>query len=131
MANLPTKILCDTNFLLIPLRFGVDVFVEAEEALNDLTRFYVSSRVIDEIKILRKDAKPSFEKQLLFALKMAEQCTLIKDTSETQVDDSLIQLAKRENMVLGTTDSELRKKARIEGVKVIYLRQKRYLNLDG
>ena len=131
MANLPTKILCDTNFLLIPLRFGVDVFVEAEEALNDLSEFYVSSRVVDEIKLLRKDAKPSFDKELLFALKMIEQCNVIEDTSETLVDDSLIELARKNNLVIGTTDSELRKKARMEGVKVIYLRQRRYLVLDG
>ena len=131
MAKLPTKILCDTNFLLIPLRFGVDVFAETEEALNDLTKLYVSSRVIDEIKLLKTDAKPNFEKELLFALKMIEQCEVIEDTSETLVDDSLIELARKNNMVIGTTDSELRKNARIEGVKVIYLRQKRYLVLDG
>ena len=131
MAKLPTKILCDTNFLLVPLRFGVDVFTEADEALNDLTEFYVSRRVLDEINLLRKKAKPSLEKEPLFALKMAEQCELIEDKSETQVDDSLIHLAKRHNMVIGTTDSELRKKARKEGVKIIYLRQKRYLVLDG
>ena len=131
MAKLPTKILCDTNFLLIPLRFGVDVFSETEEALNDLTKLYVSSRVIEEINLLRTDAKPSFEKELLFALKMIEQCVEIQDDSVTQVDASLIQLAKKNGMVLGTTDSELRKNAREEGVKVIYLRQKRYLVLDG
>lgn len=131
MADLPTKILCDTNFLLIPLRFGVDVFNEADETLNDLTEFFVSSRVLDEINLLREGAKPSFEKELLFALKMAELCVLICDESVTQVDDSLVQLAKNNKMVLGTTDSELRKKAREEGVRVIYLRQRRYLVLDG
>ena len=131
MADLPTKILCDTNFLLIPLRFGVDVFTEADEVLNDLTEFYVSSRVLDEINLLRKNARPSLDKELLFALKMTEQCVLIEDESEIEVDDSLIQLAKKDDMVLGTTDSELRKRARGEGVKVIYLRQRRYLVLDG
>ena len=131
MADLPTKILCDTNFLLIPLRFGVDVFSEADEVLNDLTEFYVSNRVLDEINLLRKNAKPSLDKELLFALKMAKQCLVVQDESELQVDDSLVQLAKKENMVLGTTDSELRKKARMDGVKVIFLRQRRYLVLDG
>ena len=131
MADLPTKILCDTNFLLIPLRFGVDVFTVADEALNDITSFYVSSRVIDEINLLKRDAKPSFEKELLFALKMVEQCEIIEDASETEVDDSLIQLAKQNDLVIGTSDSELRKKARHEGVRVLYLRQRRYLVLDG
>lgn len=130
MDKLPTKILCDTNFLLIPLRFGVDIFSESDNALNDICSFYVSSRVMNEIKLLRKDAKPSFDKELLFALKMAEKCTIVEDSSELLVDDSLIQLAKEKKMALGTTDSELRKKARAEGVKVVYLRQRRYLLLD-
>ena len=131
MADLPTKILCDTNFLLIPIRFGVDVFSVADEALNDIASFYVSSRVIDEINLLKRDAKPGFEKELLFALKMAEQCEIIDDASEAPVDDSLIQLAKENSLVIGTSDSGLRKKARNEGVKVLYLRQRRYLVLDG
>lgn len=131
MAELPTKILCDTNFLLIPLRFGVDVFAETDDVLNDISEFYVSSRVVDEIKLLRQDAKPSFDKELLFALKMTEKCAVIEDDSDLVVDDSLIELAKRHGMVIGTTDSELRKRARGEGVKVIYLRQRRYLVLDG
>ncbi|HHL41500.1 MAG TPA: hypothetical protein ENJ36_02435 [Candidatus Bathyarchaeota archaeon] len=131
MAKLPSKILCDTNFLLIPLRFGVDVFNETDDAINDITEFYVSTRVIDEIKLLKKTAKPSFEKELLFALKMAELCTVIEDNSTGLVDDSLIDLAIEHDLIIGTSDSELRQKARAYGVKVVYLRQRRYLVLDG
>lgn len=131
MAELPTKILCDTNFLLIPIRFGVDVFNVTDNALNDITEFYVSSRVLDEINLLRRDAKPSLDKELLFALKMAKQCKVIDDHSMLLVDESLIKIAKELNMIIGTTDSDLRKRARDNGVKVVYLRQKRYLVLDG
>lgn len=131
MAELPSKILCDTNFLLVPLRFGVDIFYEVPEAVNDIVEFYVSSRVLDEISLLRKDAKPSFDKELLFAQKMAEKCKVLEDHSDNPVDDSLIQLAKKSGLIIGTTDSELRKKARELGVKVVFLRQRRYLVLDG
>ena len=131
MAKLPSKILCDTNFLLIPLRFGVDVFNETDDAINDITEFYVSTRVIDEIKLLKKTAKPSFEKELLFALKMAELCTVIEDNSTGLVDESLIDLAIEHDFIIGTSDSELRQNARAYGVKVVYLRQRRYLVLDG
>ena len=131
MADLPSKILCDTNFLLIPLRFGVDVFTETDNALNDITEFYVSSRVLDEIKLLKQSAKPSFEKELLFALKMAEQCVVVQDDSTALVDESLINLAEKHGFIIGTTDSELRQFARMRGVKVVYLRQRRYLVLDG
>jgi rRNA-processing protein FCF1 len=116
---------------LIPLRFGVDVFSVTDDALNDITEFYVSSRVLDEIKLLKEKAKPSLAKELLFALKMAELCKIIPDDSTGYVDDSLIGLAEKHDMIIGTSDSELRQRARERGVKVVYLRQRRYLVLDG
>jgi rRNA-processing protein FCF1 len=131
VTNLPTKVLCDTNFLLIPIRFGIDIFSNSNDALNDMAKFFVSSRVLDEIKTLMKTAKPSFQKELQFALKIADMCELIEDNTEILVDESLIKLALKTNMILGTTDSELRKKARERCVKVLFLRQKRYLVLDG
>ncbi|MFW6109512.1 MAG: nucleotide-binding protein, partial [archaeon] len=69
--------------------------------------------------------------ELSFALQMAEKCHIIEDDSSLLVDDSLIELAKKHDMIIGTIDKELRKKARSEGVPVIYLRQGRRLLLDG
>ncbi len=128
---MPTKILVDTNFLLIPVRFKVDIFTVSSDAVNDLTEFYISSRVLDEIQRLKEKAKPSFFKELRLAETFAGLCTLIVDPSDDDVDDSLVRLALLEGMVLGTTDSELRRKARTASVKVLFLRQKSYLVLDG
>ena len=128
---MPTRILVDTNFLLIPIRFKVDIFTDSADAVNDLTEFYVSSRVLDEIRLLKEKSKPNFVKELRIAETFSGECTLIDDPSDGEVDDSLVSLALREGMVLGTTDSELRQKARTAGVKVIYLRQRSYLVLDG
>ena len=43
------------------------------------------------------------------------------------VDDALLRISK----VIGTNDRELRKKARIKGIIIIYLRQRKYLAIDG
>jgi rRNA-processing protein FCF1 len=128
---MPTKLLVDTNFLLVPVRFKLDIFEESENAVNDLVNFYVSSRVLDEIRILKDRSKGSFVRQLRLAEKLAENCTIIEDNSLTMVDQSLIDLAISEGMILGTTDAELRQKARNAGIKVVYLRQKSHLVLDG
>ena len=128
---MPTKLLVDTNFLLIPVRFKVDIFIESQNAVNDVIEFYVSSRVMDEIQILKERSKGAFVRELKLAERLAENCTVIKDDSRTRVDQSLINLATREGMMIGTADSELRQNARKAGVKVVYLRQKRYLVLDG
>jgi rRNA-processing protein FCF1 len=129
--KLPTKVLCDTNFLLIPIRFGVDILAETTEAVNDIVEFYVSSKVVEEIKLLISNAKPGLERELRFALNMANRFKIIEDDSSLSVDDSLIQLAEKNNMILGTVDKELRKKAKKSGVKVVFLRQGRRLLLDG
>ena len=128
---MPTRILVDTNFLLIPVRFKVDIFEASADAVNDITEFYVSSRVLDEIRHLKERAKPGFFRELKLAETFAGMCTFMVDPSVNDVDDSLVSLASREGMVLGTSDAELRQKARAAGLKVIYLRQKSYLVLDG
>lgn len=128
---MPTKLLVDTNFLLIPVRFKVDIFTESQNAVNDIVEFFVSSRVLDEIQILKDRSKGTFVRELKLAEKLSENCTVIHDNSSTRVDQSLINLAVSEDMMIGTADSELRQNARKAGVKVVYLRQKRYLVLDG
>jgi rRNA-processing protein FCF1 len=47
------------------------------------------------------------------------------------VDDSLLRLASTGGYVVATTDAELRRRLRRAGVKVLILRQKRYLQLVG
>ncbi len=131
MNKMPVKLLVDTNFLLIPFRFKVDIFDASQEAVNDLVEFYVSTRVLSEIKILKEHSKPPFVKQLELAEQLAGDCIIIEDRSVTQVDQSLIDLALRGGMILGTSDAELRQNARKEGIKVLYLRQKSHLVLDG
>ncbi|HSO25353.1 MAG TPA: twitching motility protein PilT, partial [Methanobacteriaceae archaeon] len=46
---------------------------------------------------------------------------------EEKVDDALIRISK----VLCTNDRELREKARKKGITVVYLRQRKYLAIDG
>ena len=130
---MPPKILFDTNFLMIPLRFGVDVFEEAERALNHLPEYYVTRSVLREIKILKQGASPSFAKELGFAEKLAERCNVLDVEAEDEetVDESILRIAVEKNLIVGTTDAELKRRLREAGVKVLVLRQKRYLELVG
>ena len=91
---MPPKILFDTNFLMIPLRFGVDVFEEAERVLNQLPEYYVTRSVLREIELLKQDASPSFAKELRFAEKIAERCSVldVEVEDEETVDESILLL---------------------------------------
>jgi len=130
---LPVTVLLDTNFLLVPIRFGVDVFAEAERVLNQLVDFAVTSNVLGEVERLRSEAQPGFRSELDFALKVASRCRVIDAESEEgeTVDNSIVRLAASQGYVVATTDAELRRRLREVGVKVLILRQKRYLQLMG
>jgi len=130
---LPPKILFDTNFLMIPLRFGVDVFEEAERTLNNLPEYYVTRSVLREIELLKQGASPSFAKELSFAEKIAERCSVldVEAREKETVDESILRTAVEKRLIVGTTDAELRRRLREAGVKVLILRQRRYLELIG
>ncbi|OGD46538.1 hypothetical protein A3K69_01915 [Candidatus Bathyarchaeota archaeon RBG_16_57_9] len=130
---MPATVIFDTNFLLVPIRFGVDVFAEAERVLNQLVDPAVTPGVLRELEQLRQGAAPGFERELDFALSLASRCRVIgHDLLEGEtVDDSLVRLASAGGYVVATTDSELKKKLRRSGVKVLILRQRRYLQLVG
>jgi len=50
---------------------------------------------------------------------------------QEDVDDQLLRLAERDGCVVATTDTELRKRLRNRGLPVIFLRQSRFLAIDG
>ena len=125
-------VLFDTNFLLIPSRFGVDIFTESERALNQNPVFIVTNSILEEIETLKNKAKPSLRRQLDLAQKIAERCKVIDDHREEgeEVDDSIIRVSSNNGYIVGTTDSELRKRLHEIGVKVLFLRQRNFLMLE-
>ncbi|MFP3951482.1 MAG: PIN domain-containing protein [Candidatus Bathyarchaeia archaeon] len=126
------KVLLDTNFLFIPLRFNVDIFGEFERIL-DYYRPVVTTPVLEELETLHETAKPSLKKKVKFALKLANECDIINvDLQEGEtVDHHLVRIAKKLNGIVATTDGELRSIARDEGIPVVYLRQRAYLEIEG
>jgi rRNA-processing protein FCF1 len=132
VGNTKPTVLFDTNFLLIPIRFGVDIFAESERVLNQKPVFAVIKSVVDEINVLKKEAKPSFYRELKFAEKLLEHCIVIQDERRAgeRVDDSIIRVSSVHGFLVGTTDTELRKRLHDKGVKVLFLRQKSFIMLE-
>jgi rRNA-processing protein FCF1 len=130
---LSRTIIFDTNFLLIPLRFGLDIFEESEKAVNQKLVFAVVPQIIEEIEKLKSNASPSFLKDLCFVDKVLERCVVLDELiyPNEKVDESLIRIASKNGFIVATTDSELRKKLRKNNVDIIFLRQKSYLEFIG
>lgn len=126
-------VILDSNFLFIPLQFGVDIFEELQRILGGLVRCVVPSPVIEELRALERDAGPKAKREADFALTMAERCEVAEGDAGSweTVDDAILQLALRKKCPVATNDAHLRRRLRAEGIPVIYLRQRAYLDIDG
>lgn len=126
------KVIIDTNFLLIPSRFNVDIFGQIKDKLGQNTKFCIMEGTLSELnKIIQKEsgADKNAAKLGLELLKAKGLKTLAHPLDQ-DVDSAILDLEATENTVVATQDMELRSKLRSKGVRVIYLRQKKYISID-
>lgn len=124
------EVVIDTNFFMVPFQFNVDIIDELEKALPSY-KLTTPIFVINELKGLKRNNKGKIRLNADLALKLANSSNIeIKDISlgnNETVDDALLRVSE----VLATNDIELKKRARKKGITVAYLRQKKYIAIDG
>ena len=124
------EVVIDTNFFMVPFQFNVDIITELENLLPSY-KLTTPSFVINELKGLKKNNKGKIRLNANLALKLANSSKVeIKDISLLEnetVDDALLRVSE----VLATNDIELKKRAKDKGITVAYLRQKKYIAVEG
>ena len=124
------EVVIDTNFFMVPFQFNVDIITELENLLPSY-KLTTPSFVINELKGLKNNSKGKIRLNANLALKLANSSKVeIKDISLLEnetVDDALLRVSE----VLATNDIELKKRAKDKGITVAYLRQKKYIAVEG
>ena len=124
------EVVIDTNFFMVPFQFNVDVISELEKILPSY-KLTTPSFVINELKGLKRNSKGKVRLNANLALKLANSSKVeIKDISLLEnetVDDALLRVSE----VLATNDIELKNRAKNKGITVAYLRQKKYIAVEG
>jgi len=120
------KILLDTNFLLIPAQFNVDIFTEIDRIMLTNYKIYILDKTIDELEKLTKDPKQKLRDRnaakLGLQLIKAKKINIIKTNEDLLVDDLIVKLQK--DYIIATQDMILKKRLK---TKTIVLRQKKHL----
>jgi rRNA-processing protein FCF1 len=120
------KVLLDTNALMVPGQFGVDVFEELERL--GYRRFLVPRPVLRELVALAGLADSRRDRTAArIGLALAEGCEMVGASGEA--DGVLVDLALEMRAAVFTNDKELKKKLSTRGVTVIHLRQRRRLEI--
>jgi rRNA-processing protein FCF1 len=129
---LPIKVILDSNFLMIPFQFNLDIFQEIEFLLQKKVDFIVPSAVKSELTgISSRGGEGASEASL--ALQIASRCRVVEvslDAGEA-VDDAIVKASQKLGAVVATTDIELKNRLKTLKVPVIYLRDKSKLEIDG
>ena len=124
------EIVIDTNFFMVPFQFNVDIITELENSLPSY-KLTTPSFVINELKGLKRNNKGKTRLNANLALKLANSSKVeIKDISLLEnetVDDALLRVSE----VLATNDIELKNRAKNKGITIVYLRQKKYIAVEG
>ncbi|MCD6558229.1 MAG: hypothetical protein J7K31_04365 [Candidatus Aenigmarchaeota archaeon] len=119
------NIILDTNMLVSAIKFGVDIFGQIEKFGKPV----LLDVCVDEIKKLAKEGNRNAN----LALQLIEKKHInIIDSNKkiganNSVDKIILNVAHRNRWAVATNDKELIKKLRGVGIKVIRLRQKKYL----
>jgi hypothetical protein len=129
-----TQVILDTNFLLIPGEKGIDIFSEIERILSEPYDLCVIDKTVDELdKIVEKSSKKNegFNAKLGIILLKQKNLKTLKSFSEEYADRAIVEYAKKnaEKVIVATQDKELKEQLKKIPVRVIQLRQEKYLVL--
>jgi len=111
-------IILDTNFLLIPYNYKIDIFSEIERICHFKYQLKIIDKTLDELKKLKGEK---------FTLNLIKQKNIkvIKTKTTNYVDNIL----KESKDIIATHDKLLIKQ--IKNKPLIILRQKKYLELKN
>ncbi|MDI3475353.1 MAG: uncharacterized protein PWQ79_662 [Thermococcaceae archaeon] len=124
----------DTNFLLVPGQFGVDIIGELHRILDVKFRVLVPNVVLDELNVIERKSRGRDLMAVRMAKKLAERFETVEigRFGERPIDDQIFDFAvKNERVIVCTNDKGLKKRLRESGVPVVYLRSKKILELEG
>ena len=141
MAGKKKIVLLDTNFLLIPAQFKVDIFAELGRICDFSYEVVVLEATVNELQDIMEDKTASAKDRRAAGLGLqlikAKNVRVIKVERKVfkTTDKAILEFAvagnrlEHRSVFVATQDKELKDNLRTRGVGVIILRQKQHLAL--
>ena len=120
-------IVLDTNFLMVPYQFKIDIFSEFDRICNFGYKLFIFDQSINELRKIIKVQSGKNKKAAQFALKLVKLKNINVIESEQKDVDLLMLNNLRDDTIVATQDKSLKKELIKKGISVITLRQKKYL----
>jgi uncharacterized protein len=137
------RVIVDTNMLLVPGQFKVDIFTELDRIMEEPYEIAILKGTLDELQKIAlskgQDGQAAKLGMMLvehqrkrdFAASSTSNCKGLKiiQGSNQYVDDAIVEIAEDE--FVATNDSGLKRRLLEKGVRVIYLKQSQHLAISA
>jgi rRNA-processing protein FCF1 len=121
----PRHVVLDTNFLLVPFQFKIDIMRELDYIIDVSHRYVVSSKTIKELKKIGESiGKDGMAARLALKLVDASRLKIDIIESDEYVDKWIEDYALANNAIVCTNDARLRKRLRDLDVKVVSMKSR-------
>jgi rRNA-processing protein FCF1 len=119
------EVIIDTNGLMIPGQFGIDIFMELKRLGFD--SYVVPRASVRELEKISTHGRGRDRTAAKIALSLKERCTIVE--KEGFADDVIMELAVSTEDAVLTNDIILKKRLCSKGVTIVQLREKTHLSL--
>ncbi len=120
-----SKVIIDTNGMMLPGQFGLDIFSELEGLGYDF--YIVASASVKELEKIAMAGRAKDRTAARIALSLLNRCTIID--RDGFADDIILEMAIEMNAAVLTNDIELKKRLCSKGVTNVYLRDRTRLSV--
>jgi len=112
---------------MVPYQFKVDIFEEIKRIMEEEYELIVFDSIIKELeKIAKSKGKDAMAAKTALGL-IKKKDVKIVITHDKIVDDTIA--AADDNTIVATNDKVLKEKLKNKNIKIIYLRNKKYLEI--
>ncbi len=123
------KVLLDTNALMMPAQFSIDLFDELRQLVGAFEPLVLGS-VVGELTAI-SSGKGRDAAAARYGTGIAQQCTTVQsvEPQPNTVDEQVIDYAQKNGCLVVTNDRQLREMLLSRGIGVISMRKQKRLEL--
>jgi hypothetical protein len=124
-------IILDTNFLMIPSQFGLDIFLELSKIVDFSYTLCIIDKTIDELEKIKQEGGKKDRSSAKVGLELIERYRIQKlESGEMSVDDAIVRISKSDEHIVCTIDKELQARLKEKKVQIVVIRKKQHLSFQ-
>jgi rRNA-processing protein FCF1 len=123
------KVLLDTNALLMPVQFGIDLYDELQILFGDFEMITLEEVIGELTGISRGHGRDAAAARVGLMIAQSTSTVVPSGSCANHVDKRVIEYARREGCTVVTNDRELRNALLREGIDVVSMRKGKTLEL--